>query len=207
MFGLLGKKLGHSFSKTIHENFTNEEYKLIETNNLNQFFNDYSFKGLNVTIPYKQDVIKHLDELSPEASEINSVNTVIFENGKLIGYNTDDFGLSKMLNYYNIDVSNKTIIILGNGSTSRTIQHYCSKNHAKKVVVLARNPMENEYYFKDVVNFREASIIFNATPVGMFPNNNQSIPISLNELPNLDSVVDMIYNPLRSLFILEAEEL
>ena len=89
MYGLLGKKLGHSFSKTIHEEFTNHPYKLIEVEKLDQFFSKTQFKGLNVTIPYKQSVIEYLDELSPEAKEINAVNTIVFRSGKLVGYNTD----------------------------------------------------------------------------------------------------------------------
>lgn len=207
MYGLLGKKLGHSFSKTIHEEFTNTKYELIETSNLDQFFQTAKIKGLNVTIPYKNDVIPYLDKLSTEANEIGAVNTIISRNGKLLGYNTDYYGLEKTLQFYNIDVTNRTIVILGNGSTSRTILYYCKKNLAKKIIVLARNPKENEYNFNDVDKYKEADIVFNATPVGMFPNNNQENLITLDTLPNLVSVVDMIYNPLRSNLIIAAESL
>lgn len=207
MFGLLGKKLGHSFSKTIHEKFIDKEYKLIETDNLNQFFNENTISGLNVTIPYKKEVIKYLDKLSTEAKEIGAVNTVINKNGTLFGYNTDYYGLDKSLKYHGISVANKTIIILGNGSTSRTISYYCTKNSAKKIIILARNPKENEYNFNDVSRYSDASIVFNATPVGMFPNNNTNTLINLKQLPHLTSVIDVVYNPLRSNLILEAEEL
>jgi len=207
MFGLLGKKLGHSFSKTIHEEFTHTKYELIEVEKLDQFFNNAQFTGLNVTIPYKEAVIKYIDELSTEAKEIGAVNTIIFISGKSIGYNTDYFGLAKALSYHNISVTNKKIIIMGNGSTSKTISYYCSKNLAEKVIILARNPKENEYNFSDVDNFKTADIIFNATPVGMFPNHNQDQLLNLEMFPNLTSVVDVVYNPLRSNLLIEAERL
>ena len=206
MYGLLGKKLGHSFSKTIHEAFTDHKYHLIETDNLNQFFMDSTFFGLNVTIPYKNEVIKHLDVLSTEARETGAVNTVISREGTLFGYNTDYYGLEKTLQYNNISVSNKVVLILGNGSTSRTISYYCNRNNAQKVIVLARNPKEDEYDFSEVSNFYETSIVFNATPVGMFPNNTQPTLIDVDKLPNLSSVVDVVYNPLRSNLLIDSEK-
>lgn len=207
MYGLLGKKLGHSFSKTIHEEFTSEEYKLIETNNLDQFFNETSFNGLNVTIPYKKEIIPYLDKLSPEANAIGVVNTVINRNNKLFGYNTDYYGLDKSLGYYDIKVKNQTVLILGNGSTSSTISYYCKVKGAKKIVVLGRNPNHNEYYFNDISKFKDATIVFNATPVGMFPNNSDNTLIDLSTLPKVETVVDMVYNPLRSNLIIAAEAL
>ena len=207
MYGLLGKKLGHSFSKAIHEELTNTPYQLVEVENLDQFFSNPQFDGLNVTIPYKQDVITYLDELSPEAKETNAVNTIIFRSGKLKGYNTDYFGLAKALSYNNISITNKSVLIMGNGSTSRTISYYCTKNFAQKIVVLARNPKENEYNFSDVENYKHFDIIFNATPVGMFPNNNQPQLLNLALFPNLTSVIDVVYNPLRSNLLIEAERL
>ena len=206
MYGLLGKKLSHSFSKAIHEKFTNTEYELIETSNIDQFFKNTEIKGLNVTIPYKESVIPYLDKLSPEVTEIGVVNTVISRNNKLLGYNTDYYGLSKTLQYYNIKVQDQVVVILGNGSTSRTISYYCKKNFAKKIVILARNPKENEYHFSDIINFKEATIVFNATPVGMFPNNNQGTLIDVASLPHLHSVVDVVYNPLRSNLLIQAKE-
>ncbi|AIO18289.1 Shikimate dehydrogenase [Candidatus Izimaplasma bacterium HR1] len=207
MYGLLGKKLSHSFSKTIHEQFTNTKYELIETSSLDQFFKTRQIEGINVTIPYKNKIIPYLDELSPEAREINAVNAVISRNGKLLGYNTDYYGLNKTLDYYNIKVKDQTIIILGNGSTSKTISYYCKKNLAKKVIILARNPKSNEYNLNKVDNFKSTTIVFNATPVGMFPNNNQGALVELSNLPNLTSVVDVIYNPIRSNLLIAAEEL
>jgi shikimate dehydrogenase len=205
MYGLLGKKLGHSFSKKVHEHFTKKEYNLIETDNLDRFFEFPNYIGLNVTIPYKTSVIPYLDELSTEAKDLNAVNTIFFKSGKIYGYNTDYYGLKKSLEYNDISVSNKHVMIMGNGSTSRTIQYYCRQNNAKIITVLARNPKENEHHFNDVDNFTSAQIIFNATPVGMFPNNNQRLLVSIDKLTELDSVVDLVYNPLRSNLLIAAE--
>ena len=207
MYGLLGKKLGHSFSKTIHEELTKIPYELIEVEKLDQFFSYTQFKGINVTIPYKQTVIDYLDELSPEAKAINAVNTIVFKSGKLIGYNTDYFGLEKALKYNNINVTNKSVLILGNGSTSNTILHYCRKYSAQKCTIAARNPKGNEYNLIDVDNFNNVDIIFNSTPVGMFPNNNQELLIDLTLFPYLTTVIDVVYNPLRSNLLIEAEKL
>ena len=206
MYGLLGKKLGHSFSKTIHEDLTNREYNLIEIDELRPFFAERGFKGLNVTIPYKNDVIPYLDKLSPESSATNAVNTIIFKGGELWGYNTDYYGLDKALSYNDISVTNKNIIILGNGSTSRTIKYYCEQNFAKNITILARNPKGNEYNFTYVDNLKNTDIVFNATPVGMFPNNISDTLVDLNSLPNLISLVDVVYNPLRSNHLIEAEK-
>jgi shikimate dehydrogenase len=205
MYGLLGKKLGHSFSKKVHEHFTKKEYTLIETDNLDRFFNSSNHIGLNVTIPYKTSVIPYLDELSTEAKALNAVNTIFFKSGKRIGFNTDYYGLKKSLEINDISVTNKHVIIMGNGSTSRTIQYYCKQNNVKKITILARNPKENEYHFNDVDNFTSAQIIFNATPVGMFPHSNQRQLIQLDKLTELDSVIDLIYNPLRSNLLIAAE--
>ena len=207
MYGLLGKKLDHSFSKIVHESLFDIEYELIQTNNLDLFFKNSSIQGLNVTIPYKSEIIPFLDELSPEAIETNAVNTIIFRSGKLIGYNTDYSGLLQALSYYNISLHNKTIIIMGNGSTSRTINAVCQKNQAKNIYVLARNPNKNEYHFNDVDNLKNIDIVFNATPVGMFPNNIDNPLLDLIKLPNLSSVIDVVYNPLRSNLLIQAKKL
>lgn len=206
MYGLLGKKLGHSFSKTIHEHFIQTPYQLIETVNLNQFFQSTKFSGLNVTIPYKKDVIPFIDYLSTEVKEIGVVNTIIKKDNKTYGYNTDYYGLSKTLEYNKISVDGKNVIILGNGSTTETIKYYCKINNAKNVVILARNPRAGEHELSQLSEFKDTSIVFNATPVGMFPNNNHPLLVDLTSLPHLTSVIDMIYNPLKSNLLIDAEE-
>ncbi len=205
MYGLLGKKLEHSFSKTIHETFTKKEYQLIETSNLNHFFKNTTFSGLNVTIPYKTEVISYIDNLSPEAKAIGAVNTVIQKDNVLFGYNTDYYGLDKTLQFNNIDVRNKIVVILGNGSTSRTISYYCKTHSAKEVIIFARNPKVNEHNFSDIYNLKSIDIVFNSTPVGMFPNNSQQNLITLSKLPKPETVVDVVYNPLRSNLLIDAE--
>lgn len=206
MYGLLGKTLKHSFSKDIHETLSDVNYTLFETDDIKEFFQSTPFKGLNVTIPYKHDVISYLDVLSEEADALQVVNTIVRRSGKLYGYNTDYYGLENTLKRSHISVTDKDVLILGNGSTSRTIQYYCKKNFAKNIIVLARNPKQNEYHFTDVENFDSTSIVFNATPVGMFPDNDGVLPIDLVSLPNVVSVVDVIYNPLRSNLLIAAEK-
>lgn len=205
MFGLLGKQLSHSFSKQIHEHFTDRNYDLFETDDLEELFAKTAFSALNVTIPYKHDVIPYLDWLDPIAQSLQAVNTIVRHGGELRGYNTDYHGLEKALHYNDIDVQNQEVIILGNGSTSRTIKYYCEQNSAKKIAILARNPKDNEHHFTDVDNFSSSTIVFNATPVGMFPKNDQMLPIDLARLPHLHSVVDVIYNPLVSSLLMAAK--
>jgi shikimate dehydrogenase len=207
MYGLLGKKLGHSFSKEIHETFTNKQYKLIELQEIAPFMIEKDFIGINVTIPYKKDVIPFIDELSVDAKSIGVVNTIINKSGKLIGYNTDIYGLQKSLEYNKVSLFNKEVIILGNGSTSRTIEYFCKTKKAKKIIVLARNPLKSQYTFEDIVKFSSSTIIFNATPVGMYPNNIEGLNINLDLLPNLELVMDVIYNPLASSLIVEANKI
>lgn len=207
MYGLLGKTLTHSFSKDIHESFTNVPYHLLESDDLSTFFASTPFLGLNVTIPYKQAVIPYLDSLSEEAAALQTVNTIVRKEGKLHGYNTDYAGLAHLLSTNGIDVSNQVVLILGNGSTSRTIQYYCRQHSARSIIVAARHPNDGEYHMSDHSHYKDASIVFNATPVGMFPNNDDFLPVSLEAMPRLRSVIDVIYNPLRSTLLQAAESL
>ena len=205
MRGLLGKHLSHSYSKVIHERIDQQEYNLIECDDLDSFFQEKSFKALNVTIPYKFDVIKYLDETTSSAKEIGAVNTIINNSGRLKGYNTDIDGLEFLLEYNSISVKGKTIGILGNGATSRTIQYVAKKFNAKNIYVFARNPKENEYFFDNDVKLAEVEVLFNATPNGMYPNNDDSLLVDMALLSNCSAVIDLIYNPLRSSLLLCAE--
>lgn len=206
MYGLLGKKLGHSFSKEIHETFTNKQYSIIEKEEIATFMREKDFIGINVTIPYKKDVIPFLNELSEDASSIGVVNTIVNNNGYLKGYNTDIYGLLKCLEYNKVSLTGKEVIILGNGSTSMTIEYLCKVKNAKKVTVLARNPKLNQYNFEDLAKFSTSTVLFNATPVGMYPNNISTLEVEFDLLPNLEFVMDMIYNPLRSNLLIEASK-
>jgi len=206
MRGLLGKKLGHSFSKQIHEKLDGTKYDLIEVADLDSFFQENSFSGLNVTIPYKSNVIKYLDKLEGVASKIRIVNTIINEDGALIGYNTDYAGFEFMLNHFNINPKGKTIGILGNGATMKTLKFYFKTKYAKNIYVFARNPKDNEYYFNNNV-LKTVDILVNATPNGMFPNNHDPLLVDLQTIPHLECVIDLIYNPIRSNLLIEAERL
>ena len=198
MYGLIGKKLKHSYSKEIHEKLNSEKYNLIELKKLDSFFLEKKFKGINITIPYKNDVIAYCDKLSEIATRTHSVNSIVNNDGVLTGYNTDYYGLLFTLEYNNIELTNKVILILGNGSTSRTIQTLCSDKNARKVIVAARNPQAEEINFNQLKNQQNIDIIFNATPVGMYPNTNNSLKIDLDMFSNLEVVFDLIYNPLET---------
>jgi len=195
MYCLIGKKLGHSYSKEIHESLSETIYNLIELDKLDSFFKEKHFKACNITIPYKKEVIKYCDYLSETATRTQSVNSIVNIKGKLHGYNTDYDGLKYLLHFNDITIKNKSISILGNGSTSRTIQILCKDLNAKEINVYARNPNQEEEHLNTIENNQNTNIIFNATPVGMFPNNANSLDINLNIHKNLEAVVDLIYNP------------
>lgn len=204
MFGLIGKKLKHSYSKVIHEKLQNKKYNLIELNSLDSFFQEKKFKGINITIPFKSDSIAYCDILSETAIKTGAVNSIVNNGGILYGYNTDYDGLSFMLEHHNITLENEQVLILGNGSTSRTIQVLCADRKAEKIVVSARHPKENEIKLSELKNQQNISIIFNATPVGMYPQNSNSLEIDLDLFPNLKVVIDLIYNPFETQLLLAA---
>ena len=161
MYGLVGKKLKHSYSKEIHEKLHYEKYNLIELNELDSFFQEKKFKGINITIPYKSDVIPYCDKLSETAIKTHSVNSIVNINGILHGYNTDYEGLLFMLRHHKIIIKNMIVLILGNGSTSRTIKSLCFDLKAKEIIVSARNPKQEEINLKDIKNHQNIDIIFN----------------------------------------------
>ncbi len=206
MYGLIGKKLTHSYSKEIHELLQSDKYSLIELNELASFFQEKKFKGINVTIPYKQAVIEYCDTLSEIAIRTHSVNSIINNGKEIKGYNTDYVGLSFALDYHQVSLKNKTILILGNGSTSRTIQILCADRKAREIIVSARNPQHNEIHFNDLKNHQNVDVIFNATPVGMYPEVNNSLNLDLSTFPNLKVVVDLIYNPFKTKLLLSTKK-
>ncbi len=204
-FGLLGEKLSHSLSPQIHNAFGTSNYKLIEVapSALDEFFFKKEFAGLNVTIPYKKTVLKYCARLDKSAEKLKNVNTLKLEaDGTYTGYNTDYFGFLYLLKYHNIDVSNKKAVVLGSGGASATVQAVLNDLGAR-VTVVSRNGEFN--YGNLELNF-DAQVIINATPVGMFPNNFSS-PLELNGFYQLEAVVDLIYNPLKTKLLLDAERL
>lgn len=203
-YGLIGKKLSHSKSAEIHNIIGGYDYALhpMEENELEKFFAEKKFKGINVTIPYKVEVLKYLDEISPLAQRIGSVNTIINNNGKLVGYNTDYDGFKYMCQKAQIAFKDKRVIVLGSGGASKTIQTFLEDELAKEVVVISRSG-ENNY--DNIEKFSEFDIIINTTPVGMYPNNLEC-KIDLSMFKNCEAVVDIIYNPINTKLILKAKK-
>ena len=168
---------------------------------LSNFFVLNDFDGFNVTIPYKEKVIPFLDEVSTEALKIGAVNTVVKKDGKYFGYNTDVFGLEYGLKELKVDLTNKTVLILGSGGTSKTAT-YLVKKFTDKVFVVSRKGSINYQNCYDI----DAEVIINTTPIGMYPNDNES-PIDLTKFSNLKAVYDVIYNPLKTKLVLDAIKL
>lgn len=204
MYGLLGEHLPHSFSPQIHLALGNQDYHLFEVapENLPQFITEHNFSGINVTIPYKKAVIPYLDVVSPEAEKIGAVNTVTVRDGKLYGDNTDYFGFVYMLEKSGISVQGKKTVVLGGGGASATVQTVLRDFGAKEVIVVDLNT-ENNY---DNLHLHfDGEIIVNTTPVGMYPDNLKSL-VNLDDFKNLSGVLDVVYNPLKTKLILDAEE-
>ena len=204
MYGLLGEHLPHSFSPQIHLALGNHDYNLFEVapENLEAFMKEHNFKGINVTIPYKKAVIPYLDVVSPEAQKIGAVNTITVRDGKLYGDNTDYFGFVYMLEKSGISVKGKKTVVLGGGGASATVQAVLHDFGAKEVIVVDLNT-ENNY--KNLYLHYDGEIIVNTTPVGMYPNNLKSL-VNLDDFKNLSGVLDVVYNPLKTKLILDAEE-
>ena len=203
--GLLGRKLSHSYSPQIHNKLGDYDYRLfeVEPEKLADFFENVQFAGINVTIPYKKDVIKYCNELSPVARKLGSVNTVVRKSdGTLIGHNTDYFGFASMLKKANLTVYGKKVLVLGSGGASATVVAVLEEAGAIPVVISRSG--ENNY--ANLNKHSDASLIVNTTPVGMFPQVDGS-PIDLSLFPALEGVLDIIYNPARTKLLLQAEEM
>ena len=207
-YGLIGEHLPHSFSREIHEKLGAYRYELCELTpkEVAPFLEKREFCGINVTIPYKETVIPYLDELDPTAAEIGAVNTVKNENGRLIGYNTDVFGMRACLARYGISLTGKCVLILGTGGTARTARAVASLAGAREILVCGRRGGEGILTYEEAyARAGEVECILNTTPVGMYPNP-EGCPIDLARFPNLCGVFDAIYNPLRTNLVLDARE-
>ncbi len=203
--GLLGEKLPHSYSPQIHAMLGHYAYTLFEKTEdaLASFLRDGEWDGINVTIPYKKKVLPYLSELSPTAEMIGSVNTIIRRaDNTLFGDNTDVYGFMMMVVHSKISVENKKTLVLGSGGASASVLAALREMHAKPVVIsrTGENNYQNLYLHKD------AEIIVNTTPVGMYPHTGVS-PLDLTGFSHLTGVLDLIYNPDRTALLLQAEEL
>ena len=201
--GLLGRKLGHSYSPQIHAQLAGYSYELFEKEpeELEKVLRNGDFTGINVTVPYKKDVIPYLDEMTPRAKKLGAVNTIVRRDGKLIGHNTDYFGFLTMVQSSGLNINGKKVLILGSGGASNTAVAVMEELNAQ-VIVISRsgaNSYENLHLHTD------AALIVNTTPVGMYPHTGKS-PVDLDLFPKLEGVLDVVYNPARTQILLDAEK-
>ena len=216
--GLLGGKLGHSFSPQIHGALADYRYTLWEKSpeELDDFLKNGDFTGLNVTIPYKQDVMPYCAELSEQAKKVGAVNTIVRRrDGTLLGHNTDYFGFAYLLKQSGIAVAGKKCLVLGTGGAAGTV---CTvlRQMGAAVTALSRTEKTGDFYgknsgilystYRHISQYKDAQIIVNATPVGMYPHNGEA-PVDLELFPNLCLAADLIYNPARTALLLQAEKL
>ncbi len=207
-YGLIGEKLSHSFSKEIHESLADYTYELCEIpkHELSEFLAKRDFRAVNVTIPYKQEAIPHLDEISDAAEELQAVNVIVNRGGKLCGYNTDYFGMRDMILRSGIELRGKKVLILGTGGTSRTSRLVCKNLGASEIYQVSRSQKDGAITYADAYALHgDADIIINTTPVGMFPDSYSS-PLELDKLNNLCAVFDAVYNPIRTSLVSDAKE-
>ncbi len=207
-YGLIGERLAHSFSKEIHERLGLYSYELCELapNELSAFMEKRDFCAINVTIPYKQAVMEHLDFIDERAKRIGAVNTVVNKNGRLFGYNTDYFGMRSLIERYTDTLSGKTVLILGGGGTSNTALAVAADMGADKILRVSRSEKNGFITYAEACeSYSYANVIINTTPVGMYPNVDGT-PIDLSNFSELSLVIDAVYNPIRTNLVLTARK-
>lgn len=196
-FGLIGEKLGHSYSKLIHEELTDYTYDLcpLSKEEFPIFMKERNFRAINVTIPYKKAVIPYLDELDENARTIGAVNTIVNKSGRLIGHNTDFSGFLYMVEHHNIAIKSKKVLVLGTGGASLAIIAVLKHLEAGEILTISRSKKEGAITYEDcLAHHTDAQVIVNTTPVGMYPNIDAS-PLSLEPFTSCEAVLDIIYNP------------
>ena len=206
-FGLIGEKLGHSYSKEIHNLIADYGYELreVKREELGAFMTERAFSGINVTIPYKKSVMDYLDVISDDAKKIGAVNTVVNRDGKLYGYNTDFYGLKALLIHNGVSVRNKKVLILGSGGTSDTAYNVVTGLNAKEAIKVSRTKKDGFVTYDEAARLHsDADVIINATPVGMYPYDD-GVPVNIGLFPSLSAVIDAIYHPLRTNLVSDAE--
>lgn len=204
-FGLIGKTLKHSFSPKLHKYLGDYSYELFELkpNELESFFKRQDLKAINITMPYKEEAMKYCNKFSPEALRIGCINTAIWDGKDIIGYNTDYYGCMEMLKEIDLEIKGSSVAILGDGSTSKTLRVALEDLGAKEILNISRR---GEIKFNDMEKYNHVEVIVNATPVGMYPNNLESL-LNLKDFTKLKAVADVVYNPLRTKLILDAKRL
>ena len=206
IYGLIGEKLGHSFSPEIHACIGNYPYELRELapDAVAAFLEKKEFSAINVTIPYKETVIPFCDEIDEAAKAIGAVNTIVNRGGKLYGYNTDFAGLQALIAHTGINPKGKKALILGTGGTCKTAAAVLKAMAAAEIVIAGRTPREGIVGY-DALPY-DAEILINTTPCGMYPNIN-GFAADPSDFPKLQAVIDVVYNPLRTDLLQKAERL
>jgi shikimate dehydrogenase len=204
-FGLLGQKLGHSWSPQIHTLLCGYEYGLheVEPEALGRFLQETDLDGMNVTIPYKKDVMPYCTTLSPAAQSIGSVNTLVKTPQGWHGDNTDYAGFVTMTRSAGIDVAGKKTLVFGTGGASLAVIAALRDMGADPIVNISRSGPDN---YDNIARHQDAQILVNTTPLGMYPNTGVS-PVTVSDFPQCQGVLDVVYNPMRTDFLLQAEAL
>ena len=208
-YGLIGENIKYSFSKIIHEQISDYKYDLISLSNENfdKFMKEHNFKAINVTIPYKQKVLPYIDKIDQHAKNIGSVNTIINKNNKLYGYNTDFYGFLYQIKKNNIEIKGKKILVLGNGGAAKSVIAVLKYLEANEIYIVYYKKNKNTISYKECYeNHTDSDILINTTPVGMFSKNNTS-PINIYKFKKLKVVIDLIYNPLKTKLLIQAENM
>ena len=208
-YGLIGEKLGHSYSKEIHEQLADYTYDLcpVARKDFDQFMTAHDFKAINVTIPYKQEVIPYLDEIDAHAKAIGAVNTIVNSNGRLEGHHTAFSGFLYMLEKHNIPVNGRKCLVLGNGGAAKAVIAVLRHLNAGQILLVSRRVTPDTITYEECLEHHtDAAVIVNTTPVGMYPNNNAS-PLDLIPFSSCESVIDVIYNPLETELTAQAKKL
>ncbi|EFP62422.1 shikimate dehydrogenase [Erysipelotrichaceae bacterium AF15-26LB] len=208
-YGLIGEKLGHSFSKDIHERIADYTFDLIPLSKeeFKEFMEKKEFAAINVTIPYKKDVIPYLDEMDEHAKAIGAVNTIVNQNGKLKGYNTDFTGFLYMVKKHNVHMEGKKVLIIGNGGASAAIQAVVRHEKAGKMVIVDVVTGNGAISYDEMFSSHlDAEIIINTSPIGMYPRIGNA-PIDISMFHKCEAVMDVIYNPILTRLCFEAQEM
>ena len=208
LYGLIGAKLGHSYSKIIHEKIADYTYTLLPLPTeaeARAFFEKREFAAVNVTIPYKQMVIPCCDEVDLHAKAIGAVNTVVNRGGKLYGYNTDYAGFAYLAKAHGVDFAGKTVLVLGTGGTHATVSAVCRDGGAKEILTASRTGKDGALTYEQAAARSDVQIVVNTTPCGMYPQTGQCL-LDIAALPQLQAVLDVVYNPFATELVLRAKD-
>ena len=206
-YGLIGGRLGHSYSKPIHEALAGYDYRLCPLptpEEAHAFMRARDFKAINVTIPYKELVMPYCDVIDDAARAIGSVNTIVNKNGRLEGHNTDFAGFTCLLRRNGISLRGKTVMLLGTGGTQKTVLAVARAEGAAQAVLVSRRRAGNAITYEEAARRADVQVIVNTSPVGMYPNNGECL-VALENYPRLEAVLDVIYNPFRTALLQQAE--